>query len=183
MACDLYDSPEQVHAMLMKMGMLFCDILAEQRKHIPAFFDGYFDAQYQLWAPGPTIRLQEDNSFLFSPEHYRKFLQPVDRRMAEQYPCSFIHLHSTSLHLLNAFLEIEEIRAFELNLEPFNIRLEDMIAYFRTVQRADRSLLIRGSVTPDELNLLLNELDPAGLYLYIMVKDLREMEVLRKMLP
>lgn len=182
MVYDLYDCPDQAYAMLMKMGRLFCEILEEQRRHIPLFYGGYFDAQYQLWAPEPTIRLQEDNAFLFSPALYRKFLQPVDREMGRPYPCSFIHLHSTSMYLLDAFLEIEEIRAFQINIEPFNIPCKEMIPYFRMVQAADRPLLIRASVSQDELKLLLDSLDPAGLYLYIMVQNLQEADRLRNLL-
>jgi len=182
MAYDMYDHPEQAHAMFEKMGRFFCDILNEQRKHIPLFHGGYYDAQYQLWSPEPTIRLQEDNVFLFSPELYRKLLQAVDREMAVLYPCNFIHLHSTSMYLLDAFLEIEEIRAFELNIEPFNIPCRDMIQYFQAVQKANRSLLIRGSLEPDELKLVLDSLDPAGLYLYIMVADHNEADRLRQIL-
>ncbi|MBW1700150.1 MAG: hypothetical protein JRH18_15760 [Deltaproteobacteria bacterium] len=182
MAYDLFDSPEQTAAMFQKMGRFFCRILEEQRKHIPLFQSGYFDAQYQLWAPEPTIRLQEDNAFLFSPQLYRKFLQPADREMAASYPCSFIHLHSTSMYLLDAFLEIEEIRAFQMNIEPFNIPCKGMIPYFRQVQQAERPLLIRGSFEPDELKLVLDSLDPAGLYLYIMVRDEKEADILKKIL-
>ena len=182
MAYDLYDHPDQAYAMFQKMGRYFCGILNEQRKYIPPYHGGYFDAQYQLWAPEPTIRLQEDNVFLFSPDLFRKLLQPVDREMAIPYPCSFIHLHSTSMYLLDAFLEIEEIRAFQMNIESFNIPCKDMLKYFEMVQNADRPLLIRGSIEPDELRLLLDNLDPAGLYLYIMVKDQEEADRLRKIL-
>ena len=180
MAYDLYDDPDRASAMFRKMGRYFCDILDEQRKYIPLYHGGYFDAQYQLWAPEPIIRLQEDNVFLFSPDLFRKLLQHVDREMAIPYPCSFIHLHSTSMYLLDAFLEIEEIRAFQMNIESFNISCKDMIPYFQMVQQADRPLLIRGSLEPDELRLILDSLDPAGLYLYIMVKDYEEADRLKK---
>ncbi len=69
-----------------------------------------------------------------------------------------------------------------MNIEPFNIPCKDMIKYFQMVQNADRPLLIRGSIEPDELRLLLDNLDPAGLYLYIMVKDKEEADRLRKIL-
>ncbi len=181
MVYDCYDSPRKVGALLSKIGTWFCNILEEQRKNVPLFHGGYYDAQYQLWAPEPIARLQEDNMFLFSPELYRRFLQPVDRQMAAKFPCSFMHLHSTSMYLLDAILEVEEIRACQLNIEPFNIEFKDMIEYFKMVQKADRSLLIRGSISPDELKVLLNELDPTGLYLYIMVDDLRQAEGLGKL--
>jgi hypothetical protein len=40
-------------------------------------------------------------------------------------------------------------------------------------------LLIRGSFTPDELRLLMDSLSPRGLYLYIMVESMEEIEQLR----
>ena len=54
-----------------------------------------------------------------------------------------------------------------------------MLPFFRKMQAADRPLLVRGSFTPDELRLLVDSLDPRGLYLYIMVADLAEDEKLR----
>jgi len=57
-----------------------------------------------------------------------------------------------------------------------------MVPYFQMVQAAQRSLLIRGSFTPDEIRLLMDSLDPRGLYLLIVVADKREAERLRPLL-
>ena len=40
-------------------------------------------------------------------------------------------------------------------------------------------LLIRGSFAPDDLRLLMDSLDPRGLFLNVMVRDRKEVEVLR----
>jgi len=42
--------------------------------------------------------------------------------------------------------------------------------------------VIRGSFTPDDIRLLMDSLDPRGLYLLILVKDQREAETLRPLL-
>jgi hypothetical protein len=57
-----------------------------------------------------------------------------------------------------------------------------MIPHFRKIQAADRPLLVRGSFTPDELRVIMERLDPRGLYLYIMVGSLAEAEKLRPVL-
>ena len=57
-----------------------------------------------------------------------------------------------------------------------------MVPYFQMVQAAERSLLIRGSFTPDELRLLLDSLDPRGLYLLILVADIEEVAALKPIL-
>ncbi|MBW1995962.1 MAG: hypothetical protein JRI77_16170, partial [Deltaproteobacteria bacterium] len=175
---DLMDEPERSAELLAHMGHIFADFFKEAWKRIPLYHGGYFDAQYQLWAPGPIIRMQEDATAVFSPDLYRKLVQPVDRMIAEQFECNFIHLHSTSMFLLDAFLEIEELRCFEINIESFNIPVKDMIPYFKMVQDADRPLLIHGSATADELCLLMDSLDPRGLYLHLMPEDKAEIEIL-----
>ncbi len=179
---DLIKDPEKSSELLWKLGHIFREFTEELWKRIPLFHGGYFDAQYQLWAPGPICRMQEDATALYSPDLYRKLVQPVDRMIASHFTNSFIHLHSTSMFLLDAFLEIEEVQCFQINIEPFNIPVKDMIKYFRQVQEADRALLIRGSLTEEELRTLLNSLEPHGLYLHIVVKDMEEIESLGPLL-
>jgi len=179
---DLLDEPEKSAELLMNMGHLFAAVFSSVWERIPLWQDGYFDAQYQLWAPGPIVRLQEDATAVFSPDLYRKLVQPVDRMVAEQFDCSFIHLHTTSMFILDAFLEIEALRCFEINIESFNIPVKEMIPYFKMVQGADRSLLIRGSLSEDEMRLVVDSLDPRGLYLHIMPESKEEVDRLRPIL-
>ena len=179
---DLMDEPERSAELLMSLGHVFVDFFRESWNRLPPYHGGYFDAQYQLWAPEPIIRMQEDATAVFSPGLYRKLVQPVDRMIARQFPCNFIHLHSTSMFMLDAFLEIEELRCFEINVEPFNIPVSGMIEHYRAVQEADRPLLVRGSLTPDEARLVMDSLDPRGLYLHLMPKSREEMDALRPIL-
>jgi hypothetical protein len=86
------------------------------------------------------------------------------------------------MFILDAFLEIEELRCFEINNDAIGPPISEMVACFRMVQQARRSLVIRGSFTPDDIRLLMDSLDPRGLYLLILVKDQREAETLRPLL-
>jgi len=179
---DLMDEPDKSAELLMSLGNVFVDFVRETWKRLPLYRDGYFDAQYQLWAPGPIIRMQEDATAVLSPDLYRRLVQPVDRMIARQFECNFIHLHSTAMIMLDAFLEIEEMRCFEINIEPFNIPVAGMIEYFQMVQDAGRSLLVRGSFTEDEARLMMDSLDPRGLYLHVMPESKEEVDRLRPIL-
>ena len=79
-------------------------------------------------------------------------------------------------------LELEGISAFEVNRDVSGPSLEVMIPYYRMVQDAGRPLLVRGSFNPSELSDMLESLAPTGLYLYIMVENLAEIEPLRRVL-
>jgi hypothetical protein len=173
------EEPERTMQALWRATYVFDEVTAAIWKHLPLWHGGYFDGMYQLWAPGPIIRMQEDASGLYSPALYRQFLQPLDRYLARRYANSFIHLHSTSMFILDAFLEIDELKCFEINNDAVGPPLAEMLRFFRMVQEARRSLLIRGSLTPDDARLLMEELEPRGLYLLVVVKDVREADTLR----
>jgi hypothetical protein len=179
---DLADEPEKSRHLLELTADIFRELTEDLWMRLPLFHGGYFDAQYSLWAPGPIARLQEDATAFYSPGYYRKFVQPVDKKLAAHFPYSFMHLHSTSMFLLDAFLEIEEIRCFEVNQDALGPPVHEMIAHFRKVQCAAKPLLIRGSFQPDEMRLLVDSLDPSGLFLNIMVRDRKEVEQLRPLL-
>ena len=54
--------------------------------------------------------------------------------------------------------------------------------YFQSVQKAKRPLLIRGSFSADEMRLLMDSLEPRGLFLNIMINSAQEAEALRPLL-
>jgi hypothetical protein len=176
---DLTDEPEKSARLLRQVAEIFREITAELWKRLPRFHEGYFDAQYSLWAPGPIIRMQEDATAVYSPGLYRRFVQPVDRWLAGQFANSFIHLHSTSMFLLDAFLEISEIQCFQVNNDALGPPVRSLIPWFQRIQQAGKPLLIRGSFTPDELRLVTDTLEPRGLFLNVMVSEAREIESLR----
>jgi hypothetical protein len=179
---DIMLEPERASQVLWRATDIFQEITEAIWQRLPRFCGGYFDGMYQLWSPGPIIRMQEDASGVYSPALYRRFLQPLDRQLASRFANSFIHLHSTSMFILDAFLEIEELGCFEINNDATGPTLDKMLPYFQMVQSAGRSLLIRGSFTPDQVRLLRDALSPRGLYLLILVRDLQEAEVLRPLL-
>ena len=176
---DLVDEPERAAEILWRLADLFCRVQQEFWQHMPLFHGGYFDAQYSLWSPQPIMRLQEDATAVYSPALYRRFVQPVDRALALRFPCAFMHLHSTSMFLLDAFLEIREIQCFQINKDALGPTTAAMIPHYRKVQTAGKPLLIRGSFSTEEMRLLLDSLDPRGLFLNIMVEGIAGVESLR----
>ena len=68
---------------------------------------------------------------------------------------------------------------FQINNDAIGLPVADMVPYFQKVQQAQRSLLIRGAFTPDEMRLLMDSLESRGLFLNIMVKTMDEIEALR----
>lgn len=176
---DLADEPAKSASLLWRLGEICKEATEELWTRLPLFHGGYFDAQYSLWSPGPIIRMQEDATAVYSPGLYRRFVQPVDRMLARSFASSFIHLHSTSLFLLDAILEIEEIQCYEVNNDAAGPPVSALIPSLQRIQAARKPLLIRGAFRPDEMRLVMDSLEPRGLFLNVMVRDMREVETLR----
>jgi len=90
-----------------------------------------------------------------------------------------MHLHATSMFVLDRILSIDTLRCLEINNDVGGPPIPWLVPYLKQVQAAGRSLLIRGSFSGDELRLLMDNLAPEGLFLYIMANDRQEVEKLR----
>ena len=55
-----------------------------------------------------------------------------------------------------------------------------LVPHLQKIQAHGKPLLVRGSLTPDEVRLLLDALSPRGLFLNIMVRDVAQTEPLRR---
>jgi hypothetical protein len=178
-AIDLMLEPKPAQALIERLGTFFIELFKESWKRLPLFHGGYFDAMYHLWAPESIVRMQEDAVAVLSPDLYRSYVKPVDVRIASHFGCAFIHLHATSMIVLDQMLEIPGLRCYEINNDVGGPSIKTMSPYFRMVQRAKKPLMIRGSFTPDELRMLMDSIEPSGLYLHIMINSLKDMEPLR----
>ena len=176
---DLMLEPERAIPLLERMAAFFIEITHETWKRIPQFHDGYYDAMYNLWTPKSIIRFQEDAIAVLSPDLYRKYLKRIDSHVTSQFGCAFMHLHATSMIVLDQILEISSLACLEINNDVGGPPISWLVPYLQKVQKAKKSLVIRGSFTPEEMRLLMDSLEPTGLYLYIMIKDMKETEALR----
>jgi hypothetical protein len=170
MVFDLYDAPDEFRRLAQRCADFAIGLVQAQHAVTGPFAGGYLIEQLGLWAPRPLARLQEDASALFSPDLYVQLLQPADRRMAEAYPVSAIHLHSSSLFLLDRILDIQALRCIQINKDVGNAAVAEMLPFFQMVQSRGRSLLIRGALDHADLALLRKHLSPEGLYLQIVVR-------------
>jgi hypothetical protein len=151
-----------------------------QLNFLPSFHDGYVIGQYEIWTPQPAIRIQEDYSVLYSPQLYREFLRPLDEQLAAIVPYTLIHLHSSSLFLIEEFLSISAIRAFQITKDIGQISLTEMLPALQKIQRTGQPLILKGQFNPSDLQLIKSNLSVVGLCLQPVVKDIREA---KKMLP
>lgn len=171
---DCMDEPERVKA----LAKICADALIRVgRKHFETaqpFYGGYFLEMFGFWAPRPILRLQEDESSIYSPQLYQTLTQDSDRRIASQFPSCLLHLHGSSLFLLKYFLEIEAIDVLQVSKDPSGMPVEDMLPYLKTIQDENRYLLLKGAFTEDDLRQIARTLAPDRLLIAVMTASVEE---------
>jgi 5-methyltetrahydrofolate--homocysteine methyltransferase len=176
MVFDLYDRPEQFQRLAKACSALLIRLIEAQQGITGAFAGGYAIEQLALWAPDRIIRMQEDGSAFLSPLLYRQYLLSEDMRQASSFPYSVIHLHSSSLFLLEQILEIGSLKCIQINKDVGEAGIREMLPFLKKVQEHGKPLLIRGKIDHEEAGLLRRELTPKGLYLQIVVEGPEEID-------
>jgi hypothetical protein len=117
-----------------------------------------------MWAPGTCIRTQEDYACNLSKELFDEFLKPGMIKVAESFDYPVLHTHTGYPQLVEWTLDVEEMAAFDVVIDPTGPTLEESIPLWNRVLR-DRALIVCGPVTEQELDMLLASLTPVGLWL------------------
>jgi hypothetical protein len=173
---DTLKYPDRIKALAARCADAIIKVSRMQYEVLQPFQGGYLIEQFGFWSPGVIVRLQEDISAVYSPKSYCDLIQAFDRQIAAAFPYCLIHLHNSSLFLLDYFLEIEEIDVFQINRDVAGMPTEEMIPYLKKVQDQKKRLLIRGALTRDDLRLINANLSPAGLILQIVLNHAGETE-------
>ncbi len=179
MVLDLYDRPEDFERLGRLCSDLIIGLVREQQTVSGSFAGGHLVEQLSLWASGPILRIQEDASALLSPDLYTRLLQSEDERQALAFTFSVIHLHTSSLFLLDRILRIRPLTCIQINKDAGDVKVSEMVPFLKMVQSCDKTLLVRGKLGREDLKILRQELSPRGLYLQIVVETPDETRSLR----
>jgi hypothetical protein len=163
MCLSMYDHPESLLRFLDEATDTFIAIWRAVTARIPTI-EGGAVSPFGIWAPGSVVRTQCDASAFLSAKQYQLWYLPRDIRICEAADYSFIHLHSCSLHVVDALLAVERPRAIQITLEsrPKGPSLEDMLPVMRHILAA-KPLLLEGPLTEDEVAWLRDHLPAGGL--------------------
>ena len=87
-------------------------------KVLKPFQEGYPSA-HALWTPAPVVRTQADHSILLSAKMYGTHILPFDLEVIRSCPMSEFHLHNCGLHLAPLLVEIPELNAIQVGVDPY----------------------------------------------------------------
>jgi hypothetical protein len=137
----------------------------EAGKRIAQPFQEGFMCGFGIWAPGTVLRTQADHSTLLSPRIYETQIMPYDIEIIRSCAYSVFHLHNPGLHVAPLLLQVPELSAIEVVVDPYPnaARRPYEVGMYHLIQ--DSKPLILDVNFPDqgEADRLLSELSPRGL--------------------
>jgi hypothetical protein len=171
MCLSMYDHPQELMRFLEEVTEAFIDILRAQRACTPQVEGGYVNP-FGVWAPGTVVRTQCDASAFLSPRQYKEWYLPYDERISAAVDYAIIHLHSGSLHTVDALLEVERPQAIEVAIdpEPSGPPVRALVPTLRKILTA-KPLVIDGKMMRQEADMLRTELPPNGVLIAARITD------------
>jgi hypothetical protein len=163
MSYAMYDDPPALHRFLEQVTDKFITILHSLLSCVPTVKDGYL-SPFGIWAPGTVVRTQCDATAFLSARQYAQWFLPYDLHICKSVDYSFIHLHSCSMHTVDALLQQEHPHAIQVTLEAElkNPSLQQLAPVFRRILSV-KPFLLDGKLTTDQVSWLLDNLPTGGL--------------------
>jgi len=162
MCLALVEEPEAAGDFLARCAEIFIEAANRRLAHTPPFEGGYLSG-YGIWAPGTVVRTQIDNAAMLSPKVYREQVLPHDRKVIESFDFPLIHLHSVCMHVVDALLEVEALKAIQVSVDfPGGPLAEEIMPTLEKVA-GKKSLIVTGPVTESELEGLVGLADKGSI--------------------
>lgn len=162
---DLLDDPDEIKKdrdMVMKIWFYCIDELYKITQDCQ---EGSIDWM-GLWAPDLHHSLQCDFSALISPITFEEFFIPEIRELCRRLPYSLYHLDGPdAVRHLDLLLDIKELNAIQWVPGAGQSRAVKWIPLLKKIQMCGKSLWI--AALPEDVEDLLKELSPKGLYINI----------------
>jgi len=163
LALDLYDRPEHVRRIMLRLTDIYREMYDAYREKTACVQEGT-----TTWLPaysrGKYCALQNDFSGLVSPEMFRRFFLDDIRQLAEYLDNAIYHLDGPmALGNLDYLLEIESLDGIQWVPGAAARPMSRWVDVCARVLDAGKCLQI--SCTPQEVEFLLSELDHRGLFI------------------
>jgi len=115
-----------------------------------------------IWAPGTTFPLQEDFSYMISPDMFRRYCLPHIRDQIDAMEYGFYHLDGVgAIGHLDALLEIEKLRVIQWVPGAGKESLKQWHPLIRRILAAGKSVEVFAE--PDEIDDLVSAVGARGL--------------------
>lgn len=165
----MYKHPTQLKLLIEKVADEYIRWAKSQFEILPAFHGGACNL-YGIWSPGECIRFQEDYAINISERHFMEFLMSSSMRIMKEFECQVYHTHSGFSNLSKWATEIDELKSVDVALDPNGSALRALFPHLNRILER-KCLVIAGELTREQLDLLVSELSPGGLWIDVNIVE------------
>ena len=156
---ELYDHPDIIKKWANLLAKLWIRVVKDQLKIIPKFYGHY-------WSMGLAfsercVIFQEDASAFLSPEMFKQIIFPSDLKIFAAFPHTIMHLHSSSLHILDFLLNSQGPSVIQIGVDPGS-SIQELIPVFQKVQQYKPLYVSLVNISIEETQKVIDLLSPEG---------------------
>ena len=160
-ACAFYEEPELLEEALKKATELYISV-SDRLVRMLRQEEGGYVGRMNIYTQKPCITLQNDATYMTSPEIFRRVLQPLEKQVVGSIPNVVYHMHNTSLHLWEAMTETG-LSVVQISVDPNGPDLEKQIGIYEQMKK--RVPLVLACWSYETLEIMRKRLTPQGLAL------------------
>lgn len=169
---DLVERPDKVKELMERIKPITYHVYEELYGIIQTKMQGS-STWLQVWSPGRTNALQCDFIIMISPEMFREFFLEDLWEQAQWLDHSIYHLDGPgAIRHLDLLLDIPELDAIQWVPGAGAPPMSQWIPLLKRIQKANKGVHI--SVDPGEIEIILNELSPRGLFIQTYANTVEE---------
>jgi hypothetical protein len=161
---DLITEPDNVMRLLDICADTYIQVVKALETSFPTWMGGYLEPIRHTWAPGFTVETQVDVASLISPKHYHQYIRLRDAKVLGAFEYCYLHLHASSLHILDDVLSIDTLAALELSLDVGGPKAHEFIGQYKKIL-SQTPLILQGVLTAQEIIELCTLLPSEGLFI------------------
>jgi hypothetical protein len=179
---NLYDEPEFTKNALEKLSDIHNEFLRVQFRNTPKYYDGYAIGVMNMWTPGTTCRIQEDAMAIITPNHYEEFVYDIDVKITSVTEYSLYHVHATGMFVMDKIVQNKNLDIVQVAKDEGDTKIEDLLEGMKKIQNAGKSVLVKGKLNKDDIDLLKKHVDRRALALGCVVNNAKEADQIKEYL-
>ena len=162
--------PEKSIKALHNLTECFMQVIQAQEDICKDFRGGRSLGFYNVWAPGKCIWYQEDLSALLSPALFKQMLRPCGEYICKDYDYTAIHVHPSSFFIVDELLEMENLKAIEINKDIGGPTIDETIGLFQKIVEK-KNIIIWGDLDEHDLESIQNNVPSRGVYIHLIAES------------
>lgn len=140
LAYAFYDDRDLVAAAIEKAADILTGLFLELSKATQEAGEGPYVSRMHIVASEPAATLQNDASYLVTPQDYRELVLPAEQKMRSKLPFVTYHMHNSSLHHLETIADLRP-DVIQLSVDASTVPLEEQARRYESAQKRAPLLL------------------------------------------